>query len=172
MTGPAHVVVLAVGNRFAGDDGVAFAVLEAARADLPEEVVVKELDGEAARILDAWEGCRAAVIVDAARSGSPTGTVHRVVVDAPDPSLAWNGPGPRVLGLNLPVHASSHGAGVAEALALGGVLGRRPQEVVLVGIEGARFGPGDGLSHEVVHAVPGAVRLLVAELERLTATTA
>ena len=171
MTGTRRVAVLAVGNRFAGDDGVGFAVLDAARADLPAEVVVHELDGEAGRVLEAWEGCRAAVIVDAALSGSPPGTVHRVVVDAPDPSLAWNGPGPRVLGLNLPAHASTHGAGVAEALALGGVLGRRPHEVVLVGIEGARFGPGDGLSHEVVHALPGAVRLLVAEAERLVTST-
>lgn len=163
-----RVGVLAVGNRFAGDDGVGPFVLDAVRDELPANVVARELDGEPARLLDAWDGLDAVVLVDAACSGAPVGTVHRVVaVTASEPPPARSADG-TVVAITLPAAPrSTHGAGVAQALGLGRILGRLPAEVVVIGVEGTRFSPGAGLSHGVTDALPAAVQAVRAELERL-----
>lgn len=155
------VGVVAVGNRFAGDDAVGPLVLDALReAGLPAGVVAVERDGEPARILDAWDGLDAVVVVDAARSGAPVGTVHRVDPDDEPGALA----GARAAG--------THGAGVAEALALGAVLGRRPPRVVLVAVEGEAFAGGAAVTAAVAAAVPVAVGTVLHEVARLGEATA
>jgi hydrogenase maturation protease len=168
-----RVGVLAVGNRFAGDDGVGPFVLDAVRDELPANVVARELDGEPARLLDAWDGLDAVVLVDAACSGAPVGTVHRVVAVAasgPPPARPADG---TPVGLALPATPrSTHGAGVTEALGLGRMLGRLPAEVVVIGVEGTRFSPGAGLSHEVSDALPAAIRAVRDEVRRLVAVPA
>ena len=172
-----RVGVLAVGNRFAGDDGVGPFVLDAVRDELPANVVARELDGEPARLLDAWDGLDAVVLVDAACSGAPAGTVHRVVAvgtspppPPPPPAPALDGTG---VGITLPgAPRSTHGAGVAQALGLGRQLGRLPAAVVVIGIEGTRFAPGSGLTREVAHAMPTAIAAVRAEVERLVAVPA
>ncbi|HET6953975.1 MAG TPA: hydrogenase maturation protease [Acidimicrobiales bacterium] len=77
-------VVLCVGNPFRRDDGVAAAVAGPARRALPPEVRVMELDGEPARVVEAWAGAGLAVVVDAARSGAAPGTIRRIEVPTGD----------------------------------------------------------------------------------------
>lgn len=167
------VGVLAVGNRFAGDDAVGPLVLDAVRPDLPTGVVAAELDGESTRILEAWEGLDGVVLVDAASAGAPVGTVHRVVeVAATDPRRPRAPAGTRIAVAQPGRRRSTHGAGVADALGLARVLGRLPTEVVIIGVEGTRFSPGAGVSDEVVHAVPRAVRAVLAEVARLRGVAA
>ena len=157
-----RIGVLAVGNRFAGDDAVGPLVLDRlGEAGLPSGVVAVELDGEPTRLLDAWDGLDAVVVVDAAWSGAPVGTLHRLDPDASSDTL---GTAPRVVG--------THGAGVAEALALGAVLGRRPRRVVLVAVEGRAFSAGDRRSPAVDAAVPAAVAAVLAEVSRFVGVAA
>ena len=59
---------------------------------------------------------------------------------------------------------SSHGAGVAEAWALGTVLGRTPDRLVVLGVEGTCFEPGYGLTGAVARAVPGVARAVHEEI--------
>ncbi len=88
-----------------------------------------------ARLLVLWEGAGHAVVVDACASGASPGTIHRG--DA-----------------GRPVHpASTHGFGVADAIALARSLGRLPQRLDIYAIEGADFGYGDGLTPAVAAAV-------------------
>ncbi len=157
-----RVGVLAVGNRFAGDDAIGPLVLDAVRDDLPAGVPAVELDGEPARILDAWDGLDAVVLVDAASSGMPVGTVHRVDLEPPC--------APTV----LPARGgtSSHAAGVAEALGLGRTLGRVPATVIVLAVEGRRFGPGEAPSTAVAAAVDGVARAVRDEVGRLVAVPA
>lgn len=158
-----RVGVLAVGNRFAGDDAVGPLVLDAVRDDLPVDVAAVELDGEPARILVAWDDLDAVVLVDAAWSGAPVGSVHRVVVDPerPDAVLVPSGPA-----------AGTHGAGVVEALGLGRALGRIPKAVVVIAVEGRRYAAGDDCSAEVVAALDEASTLVQDEVLRLAAVPA
>ena len=107
---------------------------------------------EPTRLLDLWGDLDTLVVVDAVATGALPGTLHRV--DAGDGLL------PRDLRL-----ASTHAMGVADALELGRALGRAPGRVVVLGVEGARFGMGDEMTPEVAGALAGLVTAALAELE-------
>ena len=100
-------------------------------------------DGEPTRLLDLWREAERVVLVDAMRADAASGTV--VVVDA----LA----GP------VPTHgraASSHAAGLGDAVALGRALGRLPESLWIVGVVGDRFEIGADRSPPVAAAVGAA----------------
>ena len=64
-----------------------------------------------------------------------------------------------------PRSPSSHGWGVAEALALGQVFQELPPWLIIYGIEGQHFGPGQEVSQEVAAAIPEAVRRVRREIQ-------
>ena len=88
------------------------------------------------------------MLVDAVSSGAPPGTVHRF-----EPN-----------GTPLPAElfgaSSTHALGLAEALELARSLDRLPEHVVVLGIEGASFDFGKGLTPEVAAAVDRVVEEL------------
>ena len=96
-------------------------------------------------------GVDEAVIVDAVRSGAPTGTIHRF--DA--------GAGP--LPASLRGVASTHHVGLAEALELARALGRLPARTTVYGIEGISFDAGAPVSAPVVAAIDEVVVLARAD---------
>ena len=132
-------LVLCVGNPDRGDDGVGRLVARLLRGRLPEDVVVAECHGGAAEVLDWIAGVDFAILVDAAVSGMPAGTVHRVDCAA----------GEAVPTAHV---ASSHGLGVAEAIALARTLGCLPRVCLIYAVDAKRVAPGDQLSPEVAHA--------------------
>jgi hydrogenase maturation protease len=149
VTGRERIVVMGVGNPWRGDDGIGPAVAAALR-DRPGPggpsgpVDVVDLDGEAARLVDAWDGADLAVVVDAVRTGAPPGALHRLDADS----------------MRAAATASSHALGVQHAVALARALDRLPRRLVLVGVEGADFGHGTHLSDPVAAAVEPATRLV------------
>lgn len=143
-------VVLCVGNPFRRDDGVASAVAKLLRGRLPTGVPVVELDGEPSRVVDAWAGTRLAIVVDAARSGATPGSVRRVEIAGGDRVERWMAVGPPP----ATRQTSSHGASLAEAVALGRALGRLPARLVLYAVEAGDLSTGPGLSEPVARAVP------------------
>ena len=146
--------MIGVGNTLRGDDGAGLEVVRrlSARAEAAA-IEVREQEGEALGVLEQWEGARAAVLVDAAHSGAPAGTAHRV--DASSQAI------PAALGSS----SSTHAIGVAEAVELARVMDRLPERVILYGIEGASFDTGGELSAEV-RAVIGEVADAVLEEAR------
>ena len=56
--------------------------------------------------------------------------------------------------------ASSHGNGIAEAVALGRALDRLPEQLVVIGIEPGRLDHGDELSPTVAAALDTVIRLV------------
>jgi hydrogenase maturation protease len=98
--------------------GLAVADLLASRV-LPEDVVVLRCARPLPDLLDALEGADAAVLVDAARTGGAPGAIQRL---RPGDLARLRSP-------------SSHGLGVAQALALAVALGRAPARVEIVAIE-------------------------------------
>jgi hydrogenase maturation protease len=120
--------------------------------------VVLDCADEPTRLLDLWEGLRTVVVVDALRSGSAPGRLHRI--DAGD------GPLPRDLRL-----ASTHAMGIADALELGRALGRAPRRVVVLGLEGAAFGIGEEMTPAVAAGLDELVASVLRELEELPCTS-
>lgn len=157
--GTGGAVVIGVGNPMRRDDGVGHAVLEQLRARPALGVRLVALDGEPTRVLDAWTGARVAVVVDAVRSAAAPGTVHVVEV-----TTSGGGEGDARPGVPPPsaAPASTHGAGLAEAVALGRTLDRVPARLVLVGVEALDVGDGPELSAPVLAAVPVAVDAVLA----------
>jgi len=149
-----RVVVIGVGNPMRRDDGAGIATVERARPRLPSGVEVMTLGGEATGLLEAWTGAGLAVVVDAVRwDRPPAGGVTRIDATAdPEALSGWGG------------GTSSHGLGVAEAIALGRALDRLPRRLVLLLVTLTEEGHGAGLSPTAERAVEEAVELLVAEV--------
>jgi hydrogenase maturation protease len=129
-----------VGNEWRGDDAAGLEVARRLREAAPSQARVIEREGEAVDLMEAWAGADEAIVVDAVSSGAETGTIHRLD--------ASNGRLPAELS-----GGSSHVFGLAEAVELARALERLPRRLLVVGIEGAAFTAGAGLTPEVERAV-------------------
>ncbi len=144
--------VIGIGNEFRGDDAAGVQVVrDLERRNLPG-VDLRVMDGEAVDLMEAFEGCEAVVLVDAVQSGEPPGTV-----------LCWESP--EALTTAGTLRCSTHVFGLAESLELARALGRLPDGLTVVGIEGETFEPGAPLSDAVSRAIPRAAERVVALLE-------
>lgn len=143
--------MLGIGNACQGDDAAGLVAAERLRGRAPAGVEVRELEGEPVSLVEAWDGADEVYVVDAVRSGSPPGTVHRL--DASDEPL------PATLSA-----ASTHTLGVGEAIELARALGRLPARLVVFGIEAESIAAGAELTPAVAGAVDETVELLLEEL--------
>ena len=130
-------LLIGVGNAWRGDDAAGL-VLARRLGGLAHE-------GDGLALVDAWAGARHVVVVDAAASGAPPGTVHRFDASAPLPARA--------------LRSSTHALGLAEAVELARALGRLPERLEVYAIEGADFAVGAGLTPAVAAAVEQCVAL-------------
>lgn len=143
--------VICVGSPF-GEDCLGFVaapLLEAALAPLGVPVTVADRPGP--RLVLALEGREEVILVDGVVSGRPPGTLHRLEEEAVLRALAR--------------HTSTHGFGLADALALSRRLGGGPRRWVLHGVE---IGTGRAEAHlrpAVRAALPALVAAVKAELE-------
>ncbi|HEV2282054.1 MAG TPA: hydrogenase maturation protease [bacterium] len=153
------MLVVGVGNRDRGDDGAGLVAASRLGAAAGVPVALLDAAGDGTVLLDAWRGADTVIVLDAMRSGAAAGTVRRLDAGPehrPAEVAAHLGAG--ALGV------STHGLGVAEAVALSDALGRLPRRLIILGIEGACFDAGADLSPEVARAVDGAVRLGLEEV--------
>lgn len=143
-----RTVVVGVGNRLMGDEGIGVRVVEELRRrPLSGAVDVVDAGTIGLDLLFVLEGYGRAVIVDAAEMGLPAGEV-RVLGPA---DLAEAGP-----------VTDAHGMGVAQVLELAEATGLCPANVVLVGVQPERIVPALDLSEPVKAALPGVVRCVEA----------
>jgi hydrogenase maturation protease len=147
-------LVLGVGNAVCGDDGAGPAVVARLRRHAPPGVDLALSDGEILGLLAALDGRERVILVDAARSGRPAGTIVRLSDPEPGSTCVRAG--------------SSHALGVEDALAIHEALGHPAGAVVVYAIEGLSFGPGDGLSPQVARAVERVERMVRVEIQRCT----
>ena len=151
--------VFGIGNPTRGDDGVGWLVVGQLKQRVPEGVEVRLSLGETLELIEAWSGAEVVIVVDAVSSGGTPGTVHRFVVGRePLPGSA---------------PTSTHGLGLAEALAMAQTIGRAPGRLIVWGVEGGCFAMGAGISPDVAAAVPavvnGVLHDVAAALARLAA---
>jgi hydrogenase maturation protease len=154
MTGiDAPPVVIGVGNLLLGDDAAGLRVVQALRrrADaepgaLPPGTRLVDGGTLGLDLLRVLRGAGALVVVDAADRGATPGTVT-VRHDA------------RVEG--------DHG--VAQLLAVAGMLGSLPPDVTVIEIGVGEMGVGIGLSPAVEAAIPAAAAAVLGELARTVA---
>jgi hydrogenase maturation protease len=143
-------VVIGIGNSYRGDDAAGREVARRVQDLVPEELEVVVCGLEPTRLIDAWDGADAAIIVDAVSSEAEPGSVHRFdATSAPLPSREFR--------------SSTHALGIGETIELARAIGRLPSRVVVFGIEGEVFGSGTGLSDRAEDGVERAVDLVLEE---------
>ena len=133
-------LVIGVGNEARGDDGVGLTVARKLKKMQLPGLAVAEFQGDAAALMERWQGAATVVLVDAAAAGAAPGTVHRFEAQA----------GPLPVELLRP--ASTHALGPAAAVELARALGQLPPRLIVYGIEGAAFAAGAALSQEALLA--------------------
>jgi hydrogenase maturation protease len=145
--------VIGVGNAWRGDDAAGLLVARRLQEEPLAQAEVAECRGTATAVREAWKGAAGVIVVDAVVSGGRPGAIYR-----------FNAHGAGVPA-ELSRSPSSHGWGVAEALALGQVFQELPPFLIIYGIEGQNFGPGQEVSQEVEEAIPEAVRRIKREIQ-------
>jgi hydrogenase maturation protease len=148
----AVIRLLGIGSPW-GDDRVGMLAVQA-MADIfhPAQVAVSVHDRPGATLISLLRGTRTAVLVDAVRSGARPGTLHRM-----------EGEAVFAAGRNL---SSTHGFGLADALALAEELGDGPSRLVLWGVEIEAADFTEKLSPAVRAALPGLVGAVSDEVRR------
>lgn len=142
-------VVIGLGNTARRDDGIGPAVAAAVAADCPAGVRVLTCAVEPTAILDVWEGADLAVVIDAACGDDVVpGRVRRCAID----EVAERGA------------LSSHDLDLSQTHQLAVALGRAPGRVVVVTVDAADTGYGEGLSPAVAQALSCAVAVVRAAL--------
>jgi hydrogenase maturation protease len=147
------VLVVAVGNPDRADDGVGLLVATRLAGRLPPDVALLTGSGDVFSLVEDWVGFDAVVCIDAAAPMGTPGRIDRIdtVLDLPrDMSLA-----------------SSHGFGLAEAIALADALGLLPPTFIVYAIEGGVFDGGTAMTPEVTAAAAQVADRVVAEVSQL-----
>ena len=134
-------LIISLGHRFRSDDGAGPRVLDKLRGRLDGGADFVECPGDVMQLLDAWQDRPQVCIIDAFFSEQePAGNIQRLdgLSDV----------------LPAPVNpASSHALNLPEAVELGKVLHKLPQQLCVYAISGKSFNPGADLTPEVERAV-------------------
>ena len=153
-----RILAIGLGNELRGDDAAGLLTARALLELAPDLVDVEEHTGDVVRLAESMRRYAEVVIVDAVVAEAPPGTVLDL-----DPVRA-----------TTRFRSSSHGLGVAEAIALARVLEPDPAfgpHVRVIGIAGTEFGIGSPPSAAVERAANGVAHRLASEL-RETVTCA
>ncbi|HYK93792.1 MAG TPA: hydrogenase maturation protease [Thermoplasmata archaeon] len=144
-------LIIGLGNEHRRDDRCGLDVVRGLQAHLGVDARIVEGGDDASDLLDLWDGAGTVYVVDAIRSGRPSGTLHRFEIGSTPPPAG------------LPV-TSTHGLSLADAIALGRALGRMPRRLVVYGIEVQDVSTGSGLTPAVAAGVADAIWRLAEEI--------
>jgi hydrogenase maturation protease len=147
------IKIIGVGNAWRGDDGAGLMVAQRLRQENFPYAEIAESPGTGSALADAWQDATRVIVVDAVVAGGPPGAIYRF--DAHNLAATFPVASP----------ASSHGWGVAEAVALGRLFQELPPVLIIYGIEGQNFTLGDGLSPAVAAAIPEAAWRIAQEIQ-------
>lgn len=131
-------LVIGIGHPFRGDDAIGPRLAEALAGKVAAEVIAHH--GEGADLMDRWQGFDRVILVDAMVSGAPPGTIRE-----------WD-----AVAATLPASLfpkGSHLFGLVEAVEMARLLGRLPQGMTVIGVEGKVFGMGEAMSPQVEHCL-------------------
>jgi hydrogenase maturation protease len=158
-TGARHSVrIIGVGNLFRGDDAAGVLAARRLKALIGDRVEVIEAELAGLDVLDLMAEASAVFLIDAARSGRPLGTIHRLDASA----------GPISADL-FPY--STHVLNAVDAIEMGRTLGLLPPRVIVYGIEVGDTRSGNDLSSAVAAALDQVVEQVLRELEDPSCTS-
>lgn len=137
--------MVGLGNRLRGDDAAGPEAVRMIR-ERSASLEVVELEREPSGLLDFWPDRPEVVVIDA--------------VAGAEPGRIWRFDGSRPLPAAFSAGGSTHHFGLPEVIELGRELGRLPDRLQVIGIEGSRFAHGAAMTP----AVRGAAEAVAAEV--------
>jgi hydrogenase maturation protease len=147
-----RVVVIGVGNLLMKDEGIGIHALEALQQiDLPADVEL--VDGGTSPDLIAYTkaGDRL-ILIDSAKAGGEPGAIYRFKPEDVSPETTHL--------------TSAHELGVSQNLSLMSLLGNRPADTVIIGIEPGEIAPGLELSALLQQKLPEIVKVVLKEIQK------
>jgi len=146
--------VIAMGRELRGDDAAALMLADRLRKKPIDEVEILCSGGDVVELVNLFQGQDAVIVLDAYEAGSGDPPVMRL--DANEDSLP-----------SAPA-CSSHGLGVAEAVAMAREMRLLPATLIIIAIAGYAFATGSPPSAGIKERLRAAEHLLREELERMT----
>ena len=125
-------------------------------------IKVLEEDGETTRLMEAWRDASVAIVCDAIAAGSGHerqrgATIYRFErASLPIPGNLFR--------------YSTHTFTLADTIEMARVLGQLPARMIVYGIEGVDFTPGEGVSPEVEEAIEQVAQSVLAFANGYAAT--
>jgi len=146
-------LVIGVGNRIHGDDGVGPWIARQLKTTSLPNTRIEIRTGEAAALIESWKATDSVILIDAVNSGpgAQPGKIYRI--DALRQMIPDRFAGP-----------SSHHLGVALAVELARVLDRLPRHLIVYGVEGQCFDFGRALTPVVRAAADRVIGRVIAEI--------
>jgi hydrogenase maturation protease len=144
--------IIGLGNGMRGDDAVGLLAARRLRQEVGDRAEVIEAEMAGVELIELMKGAHSVVLIDAARSGQASGTIHRLDASA----------GP--IGAKI-FPRSSHAFGTIDALELARAMGILPATVIVYGIEADNTEAGQPLSPSVAKALDQVVQQVVQECE-------
>lgn len=165
------ICVVGIGNSLAGDDAAGLVAAQRLRPRLEGRASVIPIGMASHALLQVLEDARAAIVIDAVRSGAPAGTIRRIDLSGAE-GLARlrEGDGHVIDRGGMTGAEISHGPHLAETLALGAMLHILPSRLILYGIEGDHMLLGEGLSPSVDQALDRLVEEVSSDVEAFQCT--
>ena len=145
-----------IGNVLLGDDGVGPYILRLleSRYDFGDGIDLLDLGTPALDLTHQIVGLRSLILVDSVTSDAPAGTI--VLYQKED-----------ILRIAPAERLDPHSPALSECLMTADMLGASPEHVLLVGIVGRNYEPGQPLSPAVLEAVEPAIEVVLQELRRM-----
>jgi hydrogenase maturation protease len=152
MVASSGALVVGIGNRLRGDDGVGLYVASLIRDASLADVSVVEGVGDAYSLIEMWSRITRVFVIDCTVSSKEVGEISRF--DALSETIP----------ADLFAEWSTHSISVIKAINMAGALGRLPWSIVIYGIEGGDFSRQSGLSPAVEAAAHSVAQCIAAEI--------
>lgn len=145
-----------IGNVLLGDDGVGPYVLRLLESQYSfgDDVALLDLGTPALDLTHQIVGLRSLILIDSVAGDEPPGTV--LLFRKED-----------ILQIAPAERLDPHSPALSECLMTAEMLGASPEQVLLVGIVGKSYEPGQPLSKPVMDSVKSAIEIIVRELRVL-----
>jgi hydrogenase maturation protease len=145
-----------IGNVLLGDDGVGPYVVRLleSRYSFDEDVEIADLGTPALDLTHQIVGLRFLILVDSVASNEPPGTITLYRKED-------------ILRIAPTERLDPHSPALSECLMTAEMLGASPKHVLLVGISGECYEPGQPLSEKARKSVDKAIEMILQELLRL-----
>ena len=144
--------IIGLGNGMRGDDAVGLMAARRICQAIGNHAQVIEAEMAGVDLIELMKGAHSVMLIDAARSGQASGTIHRLDASA----------GP--IGSQM-FPRSSHALGTVDALELARAMGVLPATVIVYGVEVDNTEAGQPLSPLVATALDEVVARIVQECE-------